>query len=548
MEQVTESTPIATIDRVSAPVGTLLNNRYRLDAQIGTGGMSTVFRAFDTVLERQVAVKLMHRDIARDSDQLERFRREARAVARLNHPHIVQVIDAGEEGDSHRPEAGWAPFIVFEYVEGETLKDRIRRRGRLPVDEAVAYAIEIARALGAAHDRGIVHRDVKPQNVLIDEEGTARVTDFGIARTLEEKGLTADGRVLGTTDYVSPEQAVGNPVTGQSDLYSLGVVLFEMLTGDVPFKGPNQIAVAMKHVRDDLPDVAVRRPGISAALGAVVDRATTKDLAHRYADDATLIGDLEDVLAIEAARSGHSTGEATTVLRTLPGRARRRLPLRLRTSVAVLAAITLGGAIVAGGLITLAADRTERGTGQEAVAPQPAELAEVSLEGDGAEDYDPIGGDGENADDAGRVVDGDPNTFWATETYDDFDAFKDGVGVYVDADPGVEAVRMEITSNTPGWSGRILAARGGTARGGRRPGLGRARADRWRRGHSAGRPGHRGGALRYYLVWIEDFPEDVDRVELAEVVLLERPGQDTGARSTPNRSTASDSRRSQRAG
>src|SRR5882762_6391933 len=182
-------------------LGTLIGGRYRLDAQIGRGGMSTVYRAFDTVLERPVAIKLMHREIASDSDQLERFRREARAVAQLSHPHIVGVIDAGE--DEGRP------YIVFEYVEGETLKERILRRGRLEISEAVAYAIEIARALGAAHARHIVHQDVKPQNVLLDEEGSAKVTDFGIARTLDQQDLTADGRVLGTTDYVSPEQALG---------------------------------------------------------------------------------------------------------------------------------------------------------------------------------------------------------------------------------------------------------------------------------------------------------------------------------------------------
>src|SRR5918995_301730 len=192
---------------MSTLVGTCLNNRYRLDAQIGAGGMSTVYRAFDTTLERQVAVKLMHREIASDSDQLERFRREARSLAQLNHPHIVGVIDAGEEDGR--------PYIVFEYVEGETLKERIRRMGRLPIDEAIAYALEIARALGAAHARNIVHRDIKPQNVLVDEEGSAKVTDFGIARSLEEEGLTADGRVLGTTDYVSPEQALGHDVDGR---------------------------------------------------------------------------------------------------------------------------------------------------------------------------------------------------------------------------------------------------------------------------------------------------------------------------------------------
>src|SRR6266567_3914214 len=326
-------------ERMSALLGTKLNDRYRLEARIGSGGMSTVYRALDETLQRKVAIKLMNREVASDSDQLERFRREARAVARLSHPHIVGVIDAGE--DQGRP------YIVFECVDGETLKERIRRRGRLPIPEAVAYAIEIARALQAAHDRRIVHRDVKPQNVLIDEEGTAKVTDFGIARTMTEEGLTADGRVLGTTDYVSPEQALGHPVGPQSDIYSLGVVLFEMLTGDVPFHGENQVAVAMKHVREELPDVQLRRPEVSSALAAVVDRATAKDLGHRYGSDRELIADLEDVLAIETARSGQATGEATAVIRTLPARARRRLPLRMRHPVALLAALVLIGAAVA---------------------------------------------------------------------------------------------------------------------------------------------------------------------------------------------------------
>ena len=501
---------------MSSPVGTLLNGRYRLDARIGAGGMSTVFRAFDTVLERQVAIKLMHRDIASDSDQLERFRREARAVARLNHPHIVQVIDAGEEGDSLHA----TPYIVFEYVEGETLKDRIRRHGGLPVSEAVAYAIEIARALGAAHERQIVHRDVKPQNVLIDEEGTAKVTDFGIARSLEEEGLTADGRVLGTTDYVSPEQALGHAVTGQSDLYSLGVVLFEMLTGDVPFKGPNEVSVAMKHVREDLPDVAVRRPEVSAALGAVVDRATAKDLDRRYADDAALIRDLEDILAIEAARTGQATGEATAVLRTLPQRSRRRLPLRLRTSVAVLVVLSLLGAGIVAGVLTLAADRAQRGTGQRPAVAQPADLAPVSLGAGAASDYDPIGGDGEHPDEAPRILDNDPTTLWSTERYSDFAQQKDGVGIVVDAAPGVASPRMEITSATPGWSGEILAARGRAPAEIDDPGWTRVgfvdSADRVEQVSldTAGNP------FSHYLVWITNFPDDVNSVELAEVVLL----------------------------
>src|SRR5438445_3556225 len=266
-------------------LGTLLGGRYRLDARIGRGGMSTVYRAFDTVLERPVAIKLMDREIAADSDHLERFRREARAVAQLNHPHIVTVIDAGEESS---PDAGHpgSPYIVLEYVDGETLKDLIRREGPLEITRAIAYAIELSRALGAAHERQIVHRDVKPQNVLITAEGGAKITDFGIARTLTEEGLTMDGRVLGTTDYVSPEQALGHPVTGQSDLYSLGIVLYEMLTGEVPFRGENQVAVAMKHVREALPDIQSKRPEVSAALAAVIETATAKRPADRYAEAA----------------------------------------------------------------------------------------------------------------------------------------------------------------------------------------------------------------------------------------------------------------------
>ena len=261
-------------------LGTLIGGRYRLDAVIGRGGMSTVYKAFDTVLERPVAIKLMHREIATDSDQLERFRREARAVAQLNHPHVVSVIDAGEEPLGEDARRSGTPYIVLEYVDGETLKSVIRRDGPLEIPQALAYSIEIARALGAAHERQIVHRDVKPHNILIDPEGGAKITDFGIARSLTEEGLTMAGRVLGTTDYVSPEQALGQPVTPQSDLYSLGIVLYEMLTGDVPFHGETPVAVAMKHVREDVPDVQARRPELSAATASVLDRALAKDLSR----------------------------------------------------------------------------------------------------------------------------------------------------------------------------------------------------------------------------------------------------------------------------
>jgi eukaryotic-like serine/threonine-protein kinase len=503
---------------VSTPAGTLLDDRYRIDAVVGAGGMSTVYRAFDTVLERPVAIKLMHRDIAGDSGQLERFRREARAVAQLNHPHIVQVIDAGEEGEPDRP----TPYIVFEYVEGETLKGRIRRLGRLDVPEAIAYAIEIARALSAAHERGIVHRDVKPQNVLVDEEGSAKVTDFGIARTLDEDGLTSDGRVLGTTDYVSPEQALGHDVGPQSDIYSLGVVLFEMLTGDVPFHGENQVTVAMKHVREDLPDVQRRRPEVSAALAAVLERATAKDLARRTPDAPSLIADLEDVLAIEAARSGQATGEATAVIRTLPGGARRRVPLRLRRSAGMLVALALAAIAATVVLLVLAAANTERGTSApKGTKPPTPNEKQVRLSQTGAGDYDPYGGDGEHHEETSFLVDGDPATFWSTETYSGpLQAQKPGVGAYVDARPGVAATRIEIRSRTPGWKGAIYGARQSLPSS--------LPSDGWvplktvddaAKKELIDLPDH-GQRFRYYLVWITSLPPGENRVELSEVVLF----------------------------
>src|SRR6478609_10289839 len=258
----------------SQMIGTVLSGRYRLESKLGSGGMSTVYLSRDSTLERWVAVKVMHREMSDQPDQIERFRREARAVAKLSHPNVVAVIDAGEDGGH--------PYIVFEYVEGETLKQRIARLGALDTQEALAYAIEIGRGLTVAHARNMVHRDIKPQNVLIDAEGRAKLTDFGISRQLEQDGMTATGRVLGTTDYVAPEQAMGHPVDIRSDIYSLGVVLYEMLVGQVPFHADSQVGVAMKHVNEELPDVQNRRPEISAAAALVVERATAKEPGDRY--------------------------------------------------------------------------------------------------------------------------------------------------------------------------------------------------------------------------------------------------------------------------
>jgi eukaryotic-like serine/threonine-protein kinase len=516
-------------------LGTLLGGRYRLDAEIGRGGMSTVYRAFDTVLERPVAIKLMHREIAADSDQLERFRREARAVAQLNHPHIVTVIDAGEEPSAHgdRSEIGQqghepgvgTPYIVLEYVDGETLKQLIRREGPLQITQALAYTIEIARALGAAHERLIVHRDVKPQNVLISSEGSAKITDFGIARTLSEVGLTMDGRVLGTTDYVSPEQALGQPVTGQSDLYSLGVVLYEMLTGAVPFSGETPVAVAMRHVREQVPDVQSRRPEVSAATAAVVERATAADLAQRYPNAATMLADLEEALAIETSRSGQATGEVTSVLRTLPRSSRRRLPWRMRHPWRWAASLALLGGIVAIALVLIAGN-THSGVPPN-VAPRHG-LQAVRLAQTAAHDYNPFGTGPEHPTQVSNVVDGDPNTAWSTEHYVEGTlGHKPGVGLYLDAAPGVQARALEIQTPTPGFTATIYASNGfdQLPYGETTP--------LTQRGWMQLAPGRTIGAhtttplsnpsdirYRYYLLWITALPPSSEVAEISEATLF----------------------------
>ena len=387
------------LERLSS---TVLSGRYRLESKLGSGGMSTVYLANDEVLDRPVAVKLLHREISEEADQLERFRREARSAARLSHPNLVGVIDAGEDDGR--------PYIVFEYIDGRTLKRRLQEEGPLPVDEAVAYAIEIGRGLTAAHARKLVHRDVKPQNVLIDPDGRAKVTDFGIARSLEQKGMTATGRVLGTTDYVSPEQAMGEDVDERSDVYSLGVVLYEMLTGDVPFQAETQVGVAMKHVNEPMPDVQAKRPEVSAVVASVVDRSTTKDQRDRYNSVAEMVRDLEQTLEVEAARRGGTTGEATSVLDSVP-KDRRRLGRRrpwIGIVMGVIGIALIAAAVIFGGEhINLGGNGSTGGGGSE-----------IRLSSGAASEFDPEGDQHETGTERLAVDTNPTGTAWSSEHYD----------------------------------------------------------------------------------------------------------------------------------
>ena len=427
-------------------IGTVLSDRYRIEAKLGSGGMSTVYLARDETLDRPVAIKVLHREMSEQADQLARFRQEARAVAKLSHPAVVSVIDAGED-HGH-------PYIVFEYVEGETLKQRISRIGALDVQDALAYAIEIARGLAIAHNRQLVHRDVKPQNVLINMAGRAKVTDFGIARQLEEAGHTATGRVLGTTDYVAPEQAMGQAVDQRSDIYSLGIVLYEMLTGDIPFTADSQVGVAMKHVNEELPDVQVRRPEISSAVALVVERSTAKSPGERYQTIEEMEDDLETALEVEAARTGSTTAEATSVLETVPP-AQRKFRGRARWSLTGILLLLLVAAITLGTVYLISSGELGGGGGgdEPEVVEDATPVALVS-----ATDFDPVGDDEEHSDEVDFAIDDDPESAWTTENYEQQDYQKEGVGLIVEAAEDVNPAVVEILTPDPGWAMTLYGA------------------------------------------------------------------------------------------
>ncbi len=496
----------------SQMIGTVLSGRYKLEAKLGSGGMSTVYLANDGTLDRAVAVKVMHREMSEQPDQLERFRQEARAVAKLSHPNVVAVIDAGEDGGH--------PYIVFEYVEGETLKQRIARLGALDTQEALAYAIEIARGLTVAHARNMVHRDIKPQNVLIDAEGRAKLTDFGISRQLEQDGMTATGRVLGTTDYVAPEQAMGHPVDIRSDIYSLGVVLYEMLIGQVPFHADSQVGVAMKHVNEELPDVQQRRPELSAAAALVVERATAKDPAERYQEVGEMIDDLSTALEVEAARAGSTTGEATSVLDAVPP-PKRKLSGRKRWSWAAIMVL----ALVAIGALVAVWQISSGGGGGGALKDKGSVVALSS-----ATDFDPAGDGEEDPESVSLAVDGNPTgTAWTSEHYDtaDFAGTKSGedpgVGLYVTAKSATKPAEMVVRS-APGWDAEIYTAVSGPPE----------ELSEW--GEPVGAIAEAGGTAeikldvptpsKYFLIWFTKAAPSLDqsgryRLEIDDVKLID---------------------------
>ena len=268
--------------------GQKINDRYQIVRMIGEGGMANVYLAHDIILDRDVAVKILRGDLADDEKFVRRFQREAIAASSLSHPNIVEMYDVGEDDGSY--------FIVMEYVEGKTLKSLIKRRGSLTIPEVIDIMLQLTSGIACAHDSFIIHRDIKPQNVLILDDGCVKITDFGIAMALNSNELTQTNSVMGSVHYLPPEQANGSGSTIKSDIYSLGILMFELLTGKLPFKGENAVEIAIKHMKEAIPSVVEFNPEIPQSVENVILKACAKNPKNRYSSAMDMYNDLKTCL------------------------------------------------------------------------------------------------------------------------------------------------------------------------------------------------------------------------------------------------------------
>jgi len=470
-------------------VGETIAGRYEVEELVGHGGMSSVYKARDALLERHVALKILHEQYSNDEDFVERFKREARSVAQLQHPNIVTVIDRGEEDGRQ--------FIVFEYVEGENLKEHVVRKGRLDVREALEIADEVARGLAFAHGQGLIHRDVKPQNVLLNGDGRAKVTDFGIARTLDVDGMTQTGTILGTSNYIAPEQASGQPVDAHSDVYALGAVLYELLAGEVPFPGESFVAVAMKHMHEPAPNLLDVRRDVPLRVAAAVDRALEKDPEQRFPTMDAFAAELEACLA---ELDQEPDGDKTMVIPSARRAAHRRKQVsRWPIVIGLLAALAIAAIVI--GLI--AAGGTNNGG-----APAADKRVEVS----GVTSYDPFGDNKEEHSAAAfNITDGNPTTYWSTERYNDAPSLgKPGVGVVIDGGTLVDLAQLVVVTDTPGFTAEIEAT---NTEGGAPAKVSDSKVV----GKTTTFEISSNGPKRYYVIWITKLPPGLNYAHVNEV-------------------------------
>lgn len=268
--------------------GEKINDRYEIIRAIGEGGMANVYLAYDTILNRRVAVKILRGDLAEDEKFIRRFQREAIAASSLSHPNIVEIYDVGEDNGKY--------FIVMEYVEGKTLKQLIKKRGALTLAEVIDIMVQLTSAIAHAHDSYIIHRDIKPQNVIILDDGRVKIMDFGIAAQLNSNDLTQTNSVMGTVYYLPPEQANGTTTTTKSDIYSLGILMYELVIGKVPFKGDSPVEVAIKQMKEPIPDIITSNPDIPQSIENIILRACAKNPKNRYESANEMRNDLETAL------------------------------------------------------------------------------------------------------------------------------------------------------------------------------------------------------------------------------------------------------------
>jgi serine/threonine protein kinase len=470
-------------------VGETIADRYEVEELVGHGGMSSVYKAHDSLLERHVALKILHEQYSADDGFVERFKREARSVAQLQHPNIVTVIDRGEDEGRQ--------FIVFEYIHGENLKEHVVRKGRLEVRDALEIALEVARGLAFAHEQGLIHRDVKPQNILLNGDGRAKVTDFGIARTVDVDGMTQTGTVLGTSNYIAPEQASGQRVDAHSDVYALGVVLYELLAGDVPFPGESFVAVAMKHMHEPAPNLLDVRGDVPLRVAAAVDRALEKDPEQRFPTMDAFAAELEACLA-ELDRE--SDGGATMVIPSIRRAPRpRRHVSRWPIAIGLVALLAIA-AIVIG----LLASRRSNGT----AAPPAKKRVQVA----GVTSYDPFGDNKEeNSAAAANTTDRNSTTYWSTERYNDAPSLdKPGVGVVLDAGTLTQLAQLTVVTDTPGFTAQIEA----TNTEGATP---EKISDSKVVGRTTTFDLSPNGPKRYYVIWITKLPQNDHVAHVNEV-------------------------------
>ncbi len=428
--------------------GTLVAGRYRLERILASGGMAQVWRAVDEILQRPVAVKLLHAHLADDSTFGARFRQEAIAAARLSHPSIVAIYDTCQFGD--------LDAIVMELVEGDTLRALLDEKPVLDPADATGFTTQILDALEAAHRQGMVHRDIKPANILILPDGRAKVADFGIAKLDADSDLTADNMMVGTAKYLAPEQVRSGPVDPRTDLYSVGVVLYEMLCGRPPFDGSTSAETALARLTVDPPRPRQILPTVPPPLDDVVMRAMAREPDHRY----QFASDFR--AALQATANAHEATIAEPADVDLIGYVdpeqsfvRRERSWLLPAMLLVLIAVALGTASVLFGRTDAGRELIERVVpgGDDGADPVALQLVVATA-------FDPLGDGREFDNRAGDAIDGDEATFWQTEGYTnrDITLLKDGVGIVIELDGEHSLDELTLVSATNDWSGELYLA------------------------------------------------------------------------------------------